>query len=105
MTEQEVEDLIDLLRRERVGGSFWAPQPSVPPGRDILLNPRSRQQAEEMIRLAREKGVDNRCFLFVHQAAAGGTDELPELHGPADPWHMADAVAEVWTDRDQELAL
>ncbi|MDP9422825.1 MAG: beta-3-deoxy-D-manno-oct-2-ulosonic acid transferase [Pseudomonadota bacterium] len=105
MAEQEVEDLIDLLRRERVGGSFWAPQPSLPLGRDILLNPKSRQQADEMIRLARAKGVDDRCFVFVHQAAAGGTNELPELHGPADPWHMADVVAEVWTDCDQELAL
>ncbi len=105
MGDGETRELIDLLRRERVGGSFWAPWPSLPEGRDILLAPSSAAQANEMAAVVHDEGIARRCFSFANEAGAVEIDSLPSLGGPADPWHLAETVSEVWTDTDDELAL
>ncbi|MDQ2764868.1 MAG: hypothetical protein M3Y22_15740, partial [Pseudomonadota bacterium] len=35
--------------RLRVGGAFWKAQPVLPPGRDVVLAPNTRQAASRMI--------------------------------------------------------
>ena len=107
MGTEEARQLVDVLRRERVGGSFWAPKLRLPEGRDILLAASSAAQAKEMARLARMEGIANRCIFLTHLPGAVGSNDLAisELHGSADPWHLANAATEVWVDANDELAL
>jgi len=100
-------DLVDLLRKARVGGSFWAAQPNWPAGHDVLLAPCTPSQALEMLKAARVEGVLKRCVMLVPK---GGSFEklgqhVPVLAGPVDPWHIAEAAGQVWAGADHELTL
>lgn len=99
--------IVELLRAERVGGAFWAAQPSLPSGRDLLLAPSSSKQGLEMVRQARSEGTHDRCIMLtprrglVRQSVA----PVPTIAGPVDPWHLARAARQVWAGADHELAL
>ncbi len=107
LAEPQTEELIGWLRLERVGGDFWAPQPHLPAGRDILLAPTSPAEAREMTHVAREKGVEGRCFLFAGEGWPAGSSAsgFPVVHGPIDPWHLANRAVEIWGPADQDVAL
>lgn len=97
-------ELAAQLRAARVGGSFWAAQPALPAGRDVLLAPANILQAEAMADRANDEGLVARTVLLAGAAMPrrGGT---PRLAGPSDPWHLAQSAAEIWIDADHELAL
>ena len=63
MTGSDASGLIEALRRYRVGGNFWAAQPALPRGRDLLLAPVCAEQREEMIAQAVSEGLIDRCFM------------------------------------------
>lgn len=88
---QSVGDLFAAIVSAKVGGSFWAAQPKLRVGRDLVLAPSSRQQAQMMLAKAAAEGVADRALL---------------LQGHEhDPWHVAAHAAAIWTSADNELAL
>ncbi len=98
--------LAHLLPQARVGGAFWAAQPEIPEGRDILLAPCSRQQALDMIEGARTEDILERCIMLRPEGESlGDGGGVPMIDGPADPWHLADKASLVWAGADHELAL
>lgn len=103
ITEAEAASLAEALRRARVGGSFWAAQPGLPEGRDLLLAPANEAQLVEMLGslTAQEQAgvvvVAPRHWKIAVQA--------PRLSEPCDPWHLVGQVAECLSGADDELAL
>jgi capsular polysaccharide export protein len=100
-------ELLELLQSERVGGDFWAAQPDMPNGRDILLAPCTAEQAIEMLKQARTEGLLDRCAML---ASTGRLIRLtnpavPMLSGPVDPWHLADVAGQVWAGADHEISI
>ena len=97
-------ELAAQLRAARVGGSFWAAQPALPAGRDVLLAPANIAQAEAMADRATDEGLFERTVLL-----AGATMPrrrgIPRLAAPSDPWHLAQSSTEIWIDANHELAL
>lgn len=100
-------DLVALLQKERVGGSFWAAQPHRLDERDVLLAPCTPGQALAMLETARAEGVLKRCMMLVPKGSS--VDELgqhlPVLAEPVDPWHVAEAASQIWAGADHELTL
>lgn len=91
------------LRSERVGGSFWAAQPALPSGRDILLAPAHAPQLAEMVAALTPDEQARACVLVPEDG--GVQSALPALHAPCDPWWLADQAALILCDANAELAL
>ena len=98
---------IKLLREYRVGGSFWAAQPELPPGRDMLLVPETDAEAAEMLKEANAKGSMARCVLLAKSRRDFGSTgfKAPIVEGPIDPWFLANSFVEIWANADQEIGL
>lgn len=101
---ESAEELAAQLRAARVGGSFWAAQPALPAGRDVLLAPANIAQAEAMADRATDEGLFERTVLLAGTTMPrrGG---IPRLAAPSDPWHLAQSSTEIWIDANHELAL
>lgn len=99
--------LIELLRKHRVGGTFWAGQPQLPDGRDLLLVPETIEQCREMLEGAEAEGRVGQCVLLNAAGTSGGMlpANIPTIEAPADPWHLASVAAELWAGADHEIAL
>lgn len=97
-------ELAAQLRAARVGGSFWAAQPALPVGRDVVLAPANIAQAEAMAAGAKDAGLLDRAVLLAG-APMPPRAGIPRLAAPCDPWHLARSAAELWIDADHELAL
>lgn len=99
-------ELVELLRKERVGGSSWGAQPALTE-RNVLLAPCSPEQARAMVETARAEGRFGRCVMLEprkrsHSRLARDVAALP---GQSDPWHIAESEAEVWAGADHEVTL
>ena len=90
--ERPVSKLVSAIVAARVGGSFWAAQPSMPSGCDLVLAPSSRQQARLMLTQASSEGMADRVLLLDTAQAI-------------DPWHIAAHATAIWTGADHELSL
>ena len=98
--------LIELLRQHRVGGSFWARQPRLQDGRDLLLAPETVEQCGEMLAKAASEGLIDRCIVLKPAASTSGwPTDIPAIEGPADPWHLAETTAETWAGANHESGL
>lgn len=99
-------DLAGLLRKFRVGGAFWANQPTLPDGCTLLLVPDSAEQCREMVDMAASEGRADECVLFIPDGRVRHmVHGLPTVDTPADPWHLVNATAEIWAGADNEIAL
>jgi capsular polysaccharide export protein len=79
----------------------------MPGGRDILLAPRTAEQAAEMLERARSEGLLDRCVML---APAGklvrpAKPAIPILNGAIDPWHIAEVAAHLWLGADHDISL
>lgn len=99
-------ELLELLRGERVGGDFWGARPEMPSGCDILLAPRTSEQAAEMVELARTEGLLDRSVMLapVGKRMRPAKPAIPILSGPVDPWHLAEVAGQIWTVADHDVA-
>ena len=97
--------LAGLLREFRVGGSFWAAQPELPSGRDLLLVPGTSDQLHELLEQVQSASLMDRCILLMKSGSAQLPVPLPTIEEPVDPWFLAGAMAEVWASADHEIAL
>lgn len=91
--------VLDALRREQVGGSFWAAPVDLVPGCALVLVPDDADQLTAMMRAAQGEA-------FTVSLPPG----LPRPQGAAmlprsfDPWHVARQASAVWAGSQTELA-
>lgn len=73
--------LLDLVRRERVGGTYWAAQPELPPSYILV-------RCADLLPLARRHQAGAPLVIWQDAAAAPGTETDHSIRGDCDPWHM-----------------
>jgi len=83
-----LDDLIGLMIRERVGSTYWGAQPELPQPGYALVSVRDSEARSRLL----EKLPRQRRFYCVDQ---------PDC----DPWHLISGASEVIADADDELAL
>ena len=98
--DSEAEALAKALGRERVGGSFWRAQFSLPPGRDILLAPDTPEQARAWQDRVAADGEARRACLIGPYAGRHG---IPSVAALCDPWHLVGQATRVIAGADNEL--
>jgi capsular polysaccharide export protein len=100
-------ELLELLRREHVGGDFWAARPDLPTGRDILLAPVTAEQAAEMLEQAGVEGLLDRCVMLVaaDNPVRPAKPAILTLSGRVDPWHLAEVATQIWAVADHDIAM
>jgi len=103
---EDVDALIAALGESRVGGAFWAAQPDLPAGRDVLLAPDTQAQAWAMLDTAIAQGDAARAVLIgPFSTRRGRGAPIPVIARLCDPWHLAAQASEVRAGADSELAL
>lgn len=90
-------ECIALLRNKRVGGTFWARQPHLPP-RYVLV--RSAGAAEPMGALINEHDES-----LIWCAVEGARPPGHAIVGDCDPWHMLSGATALVCARDDEVRL
>jgi capsular polysaccharide export protein len=96
---EPLEGLPELLRKVRVGGTYWAAQPALPS--DYVLV-RSAWAAEAATRIA-----DGRPVVVWDSAACGALLGAAVLvvFGDCDPWHMLEGASALVIEEGDELSL
>lgn len=93
---------VAALRRERVGGTFWAAPPVLPAGRTVVLCPSRGERLGELVAAARESGDLDRAVVRGHFAESHG---LPHIAADCDPWALCAQAGLVIADAREETAL
>ncbi len=104
---EDVDALIAALADARVGGSFWAAQPDLPPGRDVVLAPDTQAQAWDMLGAAMAQGKAARAVMIGAFASrrSATSQPVPVITRLCDPWHLAGQAGEICAGPNNELAL
>ncbi len=92
--------LAAALRRQRVGGAFWAPPAGAEVKGRLVLAPESAAQLAEMI--AAQPGAD---AVLLAPPAVPAPSGMRRTDWPCDPWSLADTAGAIWAGAGQELAL
>lgn len=99
----DVTAVAGALRAARVGGAFWAAQPDLPAGRDVVLAPASAAQLREMLGALTAAERSRAVVLRAGQWPVPA--DVPAIAAPCDPWWLADHAALCLCDADADLAL
>lgn len=91
-------ELLQLLRRERVGGTFWAAQPKLPE-RYVLV------RDEAALAAANRLFADRPVVLWDpdERTTQSGDSLLCVVRGDCDPWHVIGRALAVITEAGDEL--
>ena len=84
-----LDELIELIVRERVGGTYWGAQPELPDHGYTLVSVRDPEVRRSLL----EEIAPERHPYFA------------DLKGDCDPWHLISGASEVIADADDELAV
>ena len=95
--------VIAALRAQRVGGTFWAAEATLPPGRDVVLAPATPAQLLQML-AALDPAQRDRAVVLA-DAALTLPPGLPRIALPCDPWTLAERARLCLCHADSELAL
>ena len=102
--DAEISEAVDLLCRSRVGGSYWAAQPSLLAKRYTLVRIRDRNRRAAALRDA-ATAARIVCLLDSREEARSIGEPIHTVTVPCDPWHLLNGASEVVVDADDELAL
>ncbi len=106
MTDDEALRIIAALREHRVGGTYWARQPILPPGEHLVLHPNDDAMAAEMLAQAKIHVDDGPSLLWLTEASSSTIQpDMRVVCGDCDPWHMLEGASEFWAGADDENAL
>ena len=97
----EIERLLVLTKKLRVGGAYWAAQPSMPDEPYILV--RIRDIAERVRILANHSAKSIVCWVDDPSRVEFSGSSI--VSGTCDPWHLVRGASHVIADADDELAL
>lgn len=92
--------LAAALRRQRVGGAFWAPPAGAEVKGRLVLAPESTAQLTEMI--AAQPRAD---AVLLAPPALPAPSGMQRIDWPCDPWSLADTAGNIWAGAGQELSL
>jgi capsular polysaccharide export protein len=92
-----LEDLAQEIRRQRVGGTYWASQPLLP-GNHVLAR---SQKAAEVGRAV----ADGRPLVLWIPSHAPAAPDCTVVVGDCDPWHMLASATALIADPDDEVRL
>ena len=92
-------DIVDEIRRLRVGGTYWAAQPDLPSNCVIVRSAAALRAAEPL--------ADGRPIVLW---SAKGASSVPfrgsmSICGDCDPWHIAQSAALVVLEPDDEFRI
>lgn len=106
VSDRQLDELMELTARRRVGGTFWGKQPQLPDNPYTLV--RIRDEAERSS-LLESLGADCTVLIWLDSAAhMSGREEGLDPHtaiGCCDPWHLLSRAEKVCADADDELTL
>lgn len=86
--------LVELVRRERVGGSYWAAQPDLPGGFVLV---RCSAALDAAARLFPGRPI------VLWDVDGGAQDGATVVSGECDPWHMLERAAALVAEPDDEV--
>lgn len=95
----ETFDLAAPLTRLRVGGSFWAAQPSLPLGCALVRLPWAAEAAREIA------GARHIIVWSDSDTAADPVSGCSMVEGECDPWHMVEQASLLVAEPQDELCL
>ena len=104
LAEAELDETITLMRRFRVGGSYWGAQPALPDERYTLVRIRDCDRRAAALREGATAGRTV-CLLDSPREARSIPERIDTLIGPCDPWYLLSGASEVVVDPDDEVAL
>lgn len=90
--------LPELIRRHRIGGTFWGEQPDLPPG---SVSVRSVDALEAAKKLAGAQPI----VLWQSSSSPARPSDGLIIVPDADPWHVLSSASAVLLDGDDELRL
>jgi capsular polysaccharide export protein len=89
VSADEIDELIELIARERVGGTYWGAQPEMPAGGYTLLAVRKGPVRAKLM-----GEISPSTAVFCCDPIQG-----------CDPWHVVSGAAQVIVDAHHEIAL
>lgn len=92
------DDLARHLRKFRVGGAYWADQPTIP-GQTIIV--RSAHALKWAQRISQNRPI----VLWSTEAVRAEQARVIRIEGECDPWHMFASAAALITKPDDEVRL
>jgi capsular polysaccharide export protein len=103
--EAQLERLIEHVRELKVGGTYWAAQPSLPQAPYILVRVRD---ASERARQIADLGEDRPVLEWLElgwPGTAPATRSTHQILGPCDPWHVLANAEKIVIDAGDEAAI
>lgn len=89
------DDLVEQVRRLKVGGSYWGAQPKLPDGHVLV-------RSSAAVELAALKFPTRPVVLWGDEAADGSAD-VTAVSGECDPWHMVSSASAAIVEHGDEL--
>ena len=96
--EVSLHECLALLRKHRVGGTYWARQPELPPSYLLLRSAATVGTCDHLI----EQHGDLLLWLA---APAPAPSTVTTIIGECDPWHMLASARSLVCDADDDLRL
>jgi len=93
----DVGGLVDQVRRQKAGGTYWAAQPDLPDDY-VLVRPSAALEAARTF--ARGKAI---VHWLAHGALPNRSSAMLRISGECDPWHMLASAAAVVLEPDDEI--
>ena len=104
ITREQADALANTIVALRIGGTFWLGQPDLPPGRTLVLAPKSRSAATDMLRDAAAAHSLSDAVIVAPQDWLDDID-IPRLEPGIDPWHLVAQADTIWADGADPLFL
>jgi len=99
----DADSLLSLVRELKVGGDYWARQPSLPDDPYTLVKIRDKSERSRILAdPPKTEGIV--CWNDVPHPSER-TKGVSFISGACDPWHLVRGAARVIVDADDELAL
>lgn len=99
-SEAELDEAMAGISAVKVGGDYWARQPSLPPRPYVLVKVRSRHLAVRLFGMIGSHPI--LCWSDDAEAPRRGPG-ITVISGRYDPWHIVRGASEVWSERDDEV--
>lgn len=104
ISDRKLDEAMEVLALERVGGAYWGAQPPLPPSPFIFVRSRAESPPKD-VRDALSSGrtIVGSLNKPVHWLEAG--QQIKKIIGECDPWHLVSRASVVMADADDELIL
>jgi len=103
LADLDVDTLLQAIRSNRVGGTYWGSQPRLPAAPYTLVRIRD---CEAPARRLPSLDIEGQVVVWLDSPAAmPASSSTTTVSGTCDPWHLLSGASRVFVDSDDELAL